>query len=298
MPAIAVSAVDHRRRRGGRCDRAARNCSTSTSPAVRACRSCSPKAKPQSIADVRKAVAELPDVAVSSVGEDGLEFKIDTSDREIAHVQTVLKKTFGDALKTYSMSLRRAGQDRTGRGRHRPNRRAAEPPTAGRRDASAEPADRNASRGRNAGRAHAGRQKRRRRTRRRPDGSRRPNRDARGPRRPQPASRISRSPRVSAVRSDSRRYLQEEQPATGRPPNRPRSTRGRRRQRRTSRRSPAERSPRSRSPGRGTGRRSSSRRRRSSRRSRPSRRWRTEPPTLTADAADPAIRWSVARVSS
>jgi len=60
--------------------------------------------KAQPIADVRKAVAELPDVAVSSVGEAGQEFKIDTSDREIANVQKVLKETFGSSLKTYSMS--------------------------------------------------------------------------------------------------------------------------------------------------------------------------------------------------
>ncbi len=60
--------------------------------------------KAQNIADVRRAVAELPDVAVSSVGDRGLEFKIDTSDKEIAHVQGVLKETFGDSLKTYNMS--------------------------------------------------------------------------------------------------------------------------------------------------------------------------------------------------
>jgi len=60
--------------------------------------------KTQPIAEVRKAVALLPDVAVSSVGEAGHEFKIDTSDREIANVQKILKETFGSSLKTYSMS--------------------------------------------------------------------------------------------------------------------------------------------------------------------------------------------------
>lgn len=60
--------------------------------------------KAQPIAEVRKAVAQLPDVAVSSVGEAGQEFKIDTSDRAIANVQKVLKETFAGSLKTYSMS--------------------------------------------------------------------------------------------------------------------------------------------------------------------------------------------------
>ncbi len=60
--------------------------------------------KTQPIADVRKAVAQLPDVAVSSVGEAGQEFKIDTSDRQIANVQKILKETFAGSLKTYSMS--------------------------------------------------------------------------------------------------------------------------------------------------------------------------------------------------
>jgi SecD/SecF fusion protein len=60
--------------------------------------------KAQPIAEVRSAVAELPDVAVSSVGEEGQEFKIDTSDREIANVQKFLKEKFAGHLKTYSMS--------------------------------------------------------------------------------------------------------------------------------------------------------------------------------------------------
>ena len=36
--------------------------------------------KPHDIADVRRAVEELPDVAVSSVGDKNLEFKVDTSE--------------------------------------------------------------------------------------------------------------------------------------------------------------------------------------------------------------------------
>jgi SecD/SecF fusion protein len=58
---------------------------------------------PHDIADVRKEVAELPDVAVSAVGENNLDFKIDTSEREIQKVQDFLKQKFGDSLRTYQM---------------------------------------------------------------------------------------------------------------------------------------------------------------------------------------------------
>jgi SecD/SecF fusion protein len=58
-----------------------------------------------SISQVRAAVADLPDAAVSSVGEGDFEFKIDTSDPDVEHVQEVLRKTFGDALKTYHMDF-------------------------------------------------------------------------------------------------------------------------------------------------------------------------------------------------
>jgi SecD/SecF fusion protein len=61
--------------------------------------------KQHSISEVRDAVAELPDVAVSSVGERGMEFKIDTSDNDIQHVKSILQQTFRDALKTYSMTF-------------------------------------------------------------------------------------------------------------------------------------------------------------------------------------------------
>ena len=60
--------------------------------------------KSQPIADVRTAVAELPDVAVSSVGEGDREFKVDTSDNDVAHVQSVLQQTFKSSLETYTMS--------------------------------------------------------------------------------------------------------------------------------------------------------------------------------------------------
>jgi SecD/SecF fusion protein len=59
--------------------------------------------KEHDIADVRKAVAHLEDVAVSSVGENKLAFKIDTSNRDIVEVQKELQKAFGDSLRTYSM---------------------------------------------------------------------------------------------------------------------------------------------------------------------------------------------------
>ncbi len=61
--------------------------------------------KQESIAEVRAAVAALPDVAVSSVGEEGLSFKIDTSDRDIDAVQKMLRETFAGKLETYAMSF-------------------------------------------------------------------------------------------------------------------------------------------------------------------------------------------------
>jgi SecD/SecF fusion protein len=61
--------------------------------------------KPHDIADVRKAVAELPDVAVSSVGDNNLEFKVDTSEPEIKVVQQLLQEKFPGELQTYSMSF-------------------------------------------------------------------------------------------------------------------------------------------------------------------------------------------------
>jgi len=61
--------------------------------------------KPHGIAEVREAVAELPDVAVSAVGENDLDFKIDTSERDIKQVQTFLQEKFGDSLRTYQMAF-------------------------------------------------------------------------------------------------------------------------------------------------------------------------------------------------
>ncbi len=59
----------------------------------------------QNIGQVRAAVADLPDVAVSSMGEDDREYKIDTSEADIEKVETALRETFGDSLQTYSMSF-------------------------------------------------------------------------------------------------------------------------------------------------------------------------------------------------
>ncbi len=60
--------------------------------------------KQQNVADVRKAVEALPDVAVSSIGERNLEFKIDTSEPDIGNVEATLQDAFGDDLQTYSMT--------------------------------------------------------------------------------------------------------------------------------------------------------------------------------------------------
>ncbi|MGD9721675.1 MAG: protein translocase subunit SecD [Pirellulales bacterium] len=59
--------------------------------------------KGRDIADVRNAVAELPDVAVSSVGENNREFKVDTSEGDIKVVQKLLRDKFEGSLQTYSM---------------------------------------------------------------------------------------------------------------------------------------------------------------------------------------------------
>jgi len=61
--------------------------------------------QPHDIAQVREAVSGLPDVAVSAVGENDLEFKIDTSERDIKSVQKYLQDKFGAALRTYKMGF-------------------------------------------------------------------------------------------------------------------------------------------------------------------------------------------------
>ena len=60
--------------------------------------------KPHDIAAVRDAVAGLEDVAVSSVGEDRLAFKVDTSEPDIKKVQALLQEKFPGELRTYHMS--------------------------------------------------------------------------------------------------------------------------------------------------------------------------------------------------
>ena len=61
--------------------------------------------EPRDLAQVRKAVSALPDVAVSAIGTDDLQFKIDTSERDLNVVRKTLKDSFGNALSTYSMSF-------------------------------------------------------------------------------------------------------------------------------------------------------------------------------------------------
>jgi SecD/SecF fusion protein len=61
--------------------------------------------KPHDIAAVRDAVAGLEDVAVSSVGEDRLAFKVDTSEPDIKKVQALLQEKFPGELRTYHMSF-------------------------------------------------------------------------------------------------------------------------------------------------------------------------------------------------
>ena len=61
--------------------------------------------KPHDIAAVRQVVAELPDVAVSSVGEGQLAFKVDTSEPDIKKVQALLQERFPGELRTYHMSF-------------------------------------------------------------------------------------------------------------------------------------------------------------------------------------------------
>ena len=79
--------------------------------------------KQQNIADVRKAVADLPDVAVSSMGENDLEFKIDTSERDIRQGRSCrCKNRSASDLQTYSMAfgelaMIEAPKDEPGRGR-------------------------------------------------------------------------------------------------------------------------------------------------------------------------------------
>ena len=63
------------------------------------------RGKAADIAEVRRQVDHLPDVAVSGVGTENLEFKIDTSERNIQKVQEELQKVFKDRLRTYTMKF-------------------------------------------------------------------------------------------------------------------------------------------------------------------------------------------------
>ena len=61
------------------------------------------------VLEVRNAVAELPDVSVSTVttneGQSNLRYKIDTSLRNDDQVETLLKEKFPGRLATYSMGF-------------------------------------------------------------------------------------------------------------------------------------------------------------------------------------------------
>ena len=61
--------------------------------------------QPQDIAQLRKDVSKLPDSTVSSVGTKNLEFKIDTSERDLNKVRESLKEEFQGKLNTYSMTF-------------------------------------------------------------------------------------------------------------------------------------------------------------------------------------------------
>ena len=61
--------------------------------------------QPQDIAEVRKEVSQLPDSTVSAVGTQNLEFKIDTSERDLSKVRESLKEVFQGKLNTYSMTF-------------------------------------------------------------------------------------------------------------------------------------------------------------------------------------------------
>ncbi len=65
--------------------------------------------KPQDIGRVREVLStppnKLEDLAVSAVGIHNLDFKIDTSEKEITEVQKTLKSAFGDDLATYTMKF-------------------------------------------------------------------------------------------------------------------------------------------------------------------------------------------------
>jgi len=64
---------------------------------------------PREITDVRERVSDLPDVAVSSVGTAEMknrEYKIDTSERDMALVQKQLQEKFGGDLETYTLDYK------------------------------------------------------------------------------------------------------------------------------------------------------------------------------------------------
>ncbi len=61
--------------------------------------------QPKHIADVRHELSDLSDLAVSSVGDKGVEFKIDTSEPDIHEVERKITATFGKELAYYRMNF-------------------------------------------------------------------------------------------------------------------------------------------------------------------------------------------------
>ena len=60
--------------------------------------------EPTDIASVRSGASLLPDLTVRGVGEGGASFAVDTSDRDLAHVEKTLEEAFAGRLVTNSLS--------------------------------------------------------------------------------------------------------------------------------------------------------------------------------------------------
>ena len=76
----------------------------------------------QDIADVRRAVQDLPDVTVYGVGEGNKLFRMDTSIDKISDVESRLRTIFGDKLLAHSMEF-----DKPRPGGAAPTKPSAEP---------------------------------------------------------------------------------------------------------------------------------------------------------------------------
>jgi len=95
--------------------------------------------KPHDIAEVRDLLEDLPDVAVSRVGTGDLEYKIDTSERDIQEVQKVLQAVFKDSLRTYAMTYGKLASVEPTRPAQVPSSKPAAPADRAREGASRAP---------------------------------------------------------------------------------------------------------------------------------------------------------------